>query len=189
MNGNTTQSISELIEEVDLEVFNDNSRSPTIQPRQNEDEADDEDEDEDDFNLDTFAALNSRPLSTTHTNRPPLSNVSSRQASVLSQSSSLSLLSDNMSGIRNSVMSDGRVKRTWHFKTTPLRDQGKYHQLITQVHLAAFYAETDGASVKSHQWPGIIKDLYSKVFELPSDTMPEGCLEAVFQHLCLLIVR
>ena len=174
-----------MIEDDDSDVFNDNGRSTPIQLGQNVDEEDDEDED--DFNLDTPAS-NPRLLST-HANRPPLSNVSSRQASVLSQSSSLSLLSDNMSGTRNSVMSQGRAKQTWHFKTAPLRDQGKYHQLITQVHLAAFYAGTDGAPVKPHQWPGIIKDLYSKIFELPSDNMPEGCLEAVFQHLCLLIVR
>ena len=94
-----------MIEDDDSDVFNDNDRSTPIQLGQNVDEEDDEDED--DFNLDTPAS-NPRLLST-HANRPPLSNVSSRQASVLSQSLSLSLLSDNMSGIRNSVMSEGRA--------------------------------------------------------------------------------
>jgi len=83
-----------------------------------------------------------------------------------------------MSGHRASIMNGGS-KKLWQLKKTPLQEQGKYQELITQSILAAFYADPNGAPLKSHQWPGVITDLFEKIFKRSAESMPEGSVKGV----------
>lgn len=83
-----------------------------------------------------------------------------------------------MSAHRVSMMNGGS-KKLWQLKKAPLHEQGKYQELIAQSILAAFYADPNGAPLKSHQWPGVIKDLFERIFKRSPETMPEGSVKGV----------
>ena len=60
-----------------------------------------------------------------------------------------------------------------------MQEHGKCQELITQSILAMFYADSNEASLRSHQWPSVIKDLFEKIFKHSAKSMPEDFVKEI----------